>query len=92
MLDQYIDGIIFFCGYDLYEHIKQVHDSNIPVVVLDREIDNNEIPSVLVNNFTAMESAVQHFMILDTGRSALSLFRLKIRLQSGEDMKVIAAH
>jgi DNA-binding LacI/PurR family transcriptional regulator len=60
MLDQSIDGIIFFCGYDLYEHIKKVHDSNIPVVVLDREIEDREIPSVLVDNFNAMERAVQY--------------------------------
>jgi LacI family transcriptional regulator len=60
MLDQNTDGIIFFCGYDSYDHIKQVHDSNIPVLVLDREIDNKDIPSVLVDNFTAMEKAVQY--------------------------------
>jgi LacI family transcriptional regulator len=60
MLDQNTDGIIFFCGYDSYDHIKQVHDSNIPVLVLDREIGNKDIPSVLVDNFTAMEQAVQY--------------------------------
>ncbi len=60
MLDQNTDGIIFFCGYDSYGHIKRVHDSNIPVLVLDREIDNKDIPSVLVDNFAAMESAVQY--------------------------------
>jgi LacI family transcriptional regulator len=59
MLDQNTDGIIFFCGYDSYGHIKQVHDSSIPVLVLDREIDNKDIPSVLVDNFAAMEKAVQ---------------------------------
>ncbi|HEX7561016.1 MAG TPA: LacI family DNA-binding transcriptional regulator [Candidatus Humimicrobiaceae bacterium] len=60
MLDQNTDGIIFFCGYDSYDHIKQVHDSNIPVLVLDREIDDKGIPSVLVDNFAAMEKAVQY--------------------------------
>jgi len=60
MLDQNTDGIIFFCGYDSYDHINQVHDSNIPVLVLDREIDNKDIPSVLVDNFSAMEKAVQY--------------------------------
>jgi LacI family transcriptional regulator len=60
MLDQSIDGIIFFCGYDTYEHIKKVHDSNIPVVVLDREIKDKKIPSVLIDNFAAMENAVQY--------------------------------
>ena len=27
MLDQSIDGLMFFCGYDTYEHIKRVYDS-----------------------------------------------------------------
>ncbi len=74
MLDQSIDGIIFFCGYDLYAHIKKVHDSNIPVVVLDREIDDSEIPSVLVNNFTAMESAVQYLYDLGHRRIGFITF------------------
>ncbi len=60
MLDQNTDGIIFFCGYDMYEHIKKVHDSNVPVVVLDREIKQKDIPSVLIDNAKAMESAVQY--------------------------------
>jgi len=60
MIDQSIDGIIFFCGYDTYEHIKKLYDSNIPVVVLDRELSDKEIPSVLIDNVLAMEKAVQY--------------------------------
>jgi DNA-binding LacI/PurR family transcriptional regulator len=60
MLDQSIDGLMFFCGYDTYEHIKKIYDSNVPVVVLDRELGNNEIPSVLIDNVQAMEKAVQY--------------------------------
>lgn len=60
MLDQSIDGLMFFCGYDTYEHIKKIYDSNVPVVVLDRELVDNEIPSVLIDNVQAMEKAVQY--------------------------------
>jgi DNA-binding LacI/PurR family transcriptional regulator len=51
---------MFFCGYDTYEHIKRVYDSNVPIVVLDRELSDNEIPSVLIDNVLAMEKAVQY--------------------------------
>jgi len=60
MIDQSIDGLMFFCGYDSYDHIKKAYDSNLPVVVLDREIEDKEIPSVLIDNKLAMESAVQY--------------------------------
>jgi LacI family transcriptional regulator len=60
MIDQSIDGLMFFCGYDTYEHIKEAYDSNIPVVVLDREISDKRIPSVLIDNALAMENAVNY--------------------------------
>lgn len=80
MLDQNTDGIIFFCGYDSYEHIMQVHDSNIPVVVLDREIGNKDIPSVLVDNFAAMENAVQH--LYDLGHRKIGFITFPFENQS----------
>jgi len=60
LLDQLIDGLIFFCGYDKYEHIKKINDQKIPVVVIDREIDDLNIPSVMINNTLAMETAVDY--------------------------------
>lgn len=60
MIDQSIDGLLFFCGYDSYDHIMKAHKSKIPVVVLDREIEDGEIPSVLIDNNMAMQSAVQY--------------------------------
>ncbi|MBN1298371.1 MAG: LacI family DNA-binding transcriptional regulator [Actinobacteria bacterium] len=60
MIDQAIDGLLFFCGYDSYKHIKKAHKSNIPVVVLDRELEDKEIPSVLIDNTLAMKKAFQY--------------------------------
>lgn len=60
LLDQSIDGLIFFCGYDSYDHIKDVYDNHIPVVVVDREIPDKNIPSVLIDNTLAMESAIEY--------------------------------
>lgn len=63
-LSQFIDGIVFFCGNDNYENVKLVYDSNIPTVVVDREINNNEIPSVCIDNTAAMEKAVDYLYSL----------------------------
>lgn len=60
LLHQFIDGLIFFCGYNSYEHIKMVNNQKVPVVVVDREIGDPKIPSVLINNTSAMEMAVDY--------------------------------
>ncbi len=65
LIDQSIDGLIFFCGYDSYAHIKEVQDNHVPVVVVDREISDKSIPSVLIDNTLAMQSAVQY--LIDSG-------------------------
>jgi len=60
LINQFVDGIIFFCGFDSHDHIRMVHDSGIPVVVTDREIGNTHIPSVLIDNSLAMEQAIDY--------------------------------
>ena len=62
LIDQSIDGLIFFCGYDSYDHIKEAHDNHVPVVVVDREISDKSIPSVLIDNTLAMQSAVEYLI------------------------------
>jgi len=64
LMNQFVDGIIFFCGFDSHDHIRQVYDSGIPVVVTDREIGNTLIPSVLIDNAGSMESAVDYLVEL----------------------------
>lgn len=51
---------MFFCGYDSYDHIAKAHKTNVPVVVLDREIQDRDIPSVLIDNTLAMKNAFQY--------------------------------
>jgi DNA-binding LacI/PurR family transcriptional regulator len=60
LMNQFVDGIIFFCGYDSHDHIRMVYDSGIPVVVTDREIGNTLIPSVLIDNTLAMEMVIDY--------------------------------
>jgi len=59
-LSHYIDGIIFFCGLDSYSHIKKVFNAGVSVVVVDREIKDKKIPSVLIDNTLAMEQAIDY--------------------------------
>lgn len=60
LIDQFIDGLIFFCGFNNYDHIKKINERKVPVVVIDREVNDPKIPSVLINNALAMEMAVDY--------------------------------
>ncbi len=62
MLDHFLDGIIFFGGYDFPEHIKYVQKQRLPAVSVDREVSDPEIPAVLVDNVSAMRMAVDHLV------------------------------
>ncbi len=59
-IDHSVDGLILLCGYDHYDNIKKIMEKNIPLVLVDREISNSRIPSVLVDNVLAIESAVDY--------------------------------
>ena len=62
MLDHFLDGIIFFGGYDFPEHIKYVQKQHLPAVSVDREVKDPDIPAVLVDNVSAMQMAVDHLV------------------------------
>lgn len=80
LIDKFIDGHIFFCGYDSYDHIKEVYNQNIPVVVVDREIKDNNIPSVLVDNVSAMEKAVDY--LCDIGHKKIGYISFPFKNQT----------
>ena len=60
LLDQFIDGLIFFSGYDNYGFLKKYFDKNIPMVVLDKEVGDKDMPTVNVDNFKAFEECVDY--------------------------------
>lgn len=60
LIDQFADGLVFFGGYDCVEHLQYVRDHNIPVVAVDREVDDASIPSVLTDNVSASAMAVDY--------------------------------
>jgi len=55
---QFVDGFLFISGYNSFEHIKSLNDDRVPVVVVDRELEDSKVPSVLIDNFEAMRKAV----------------------------------
>ncbi len=60
LLDQFIDGLIFFSGYDNYGFLKKLFDKNIPMVVLDKEVADQDIPTINVDNFKSFEDSVDY--------------------------------
>ena len=62
LIDQFADGLIFFGGYDCVENLRYVRDRSIPVVAVDREVEDLSIPSVLTDNVSASAMAVDHLV------------------------------
>lgn len=60
LLDSFIDGLIFFSGFDNYEFIKKIYDRNIPIVVVDKDLGDKEIPTVVIDNISAVENCVDY--------------------------------
>ena len=79
-MNQFEDGIIFFCGFDSHDHIRMVHDSGIPVVVTDREIGNTQIPSVLIDNALAMEKVIDY--LADLGHKEIGYLSFSLDNQT----------
>jgi len=80
LMNQFVDGIIFFCGFDSHDHIRMVHDSGIPVVVTDREIGNTQIPSVLIDNALAMEKVIDY--LVDMGHREIGYLSFSLDNQT----------
>ena len=64
LLQRNVDGIIFSRVSDESRAFKVLHKRNIPVVVIDRVLENENIPSVAVNNYMAGEIVAKHFVEL----------------------------
>ena len=59
-----VDGIIFSRVSDESRVLKILHERNIPIVVIDRILEDESIPSVVLNNYRAGELAAEHFVSL----------------------------
>lgn len=61
--NQYVDGAIFVSGLDNEKCIKELHREKFPIVLVARKV-NDDLPSVLINNFEAAKSGVSYLASL----------------------------
>ncbi|MCD6318058.1 LacI family DNA-binding transcriptional regulator [Candidatus Aerophobetes bacterium] len=59
-----VDGVIFVPGGDTNEHVKFLVERGIPVVLLDKRIQNLNVDVVLVNNVEGSRKLVEHLISL----------------------------
>ena len=81
-----IDGIIFSRVSDNSQALKLIDRSNIPIVIIDRSLEREDIPSVVRNNYGAGVMAAEHLLSLGhrrfaciTGPMDISINRDRIR-------------
>lgn len=57
-----VDGIIFSRVSDESRVLKILYKRNIPIVVIDRALEDESVPSVVLNNYRAGELAAEHLV------------------------------
>ncbi|HEY3368114.1 MAG TPA: LacI family DNA-binding transcriptional regulator [Symbiobacteriaceae bacterium] len=65
-----VDGIIFVGTTDRHELVTGLLAGEVPVVVTDRQLDDLDVDSVLVNNSLGAQAAVRHLIDLGHRRIA----------------------
>jgi len=63
-----VEGVIIVPGGNNDEHIKFLIERNIPVVLLDKKIENLNVDVVLVNNVEGSKRLVEHMISLEHER------------------------
>lgn len=61
LLAKQVDGLIIFPTSDNFDYYKYLKQLNFPVVFLDRKIDRNIYPALLLDNYMASNIAVDKF-------------------------------
>ncbi len=86
LLRRNVDGIIFSRVSDESRVLNILQNRNIPVVVIDRALEDENIPSVIINNYRAGELVAEHFISLGhqhivciTGALNISLCRERVK-------------
>lgn len=85
LIRRHVDGIIFSRVSDQSRIIQVAHRSREPVVVLDRALDSEDIPTVVLNNYRADVLSAEHLAGLGhrrigciTGRRNILLCRERL--------------
>ncbi|WP_113675950.1 LacI family DNA-binding transcriptional regulator [Vallitalea guaymasensis] len=59
--ERFVDGAVILASYLSDNMIKDLAGDNFPIVVLDREIKNKNITSILINNESGAYEAINYF-------------------------------
>jgi DNA-binding LacI/PurR family transcriptional regulator len=86
LLRRHVDGIIFSRVSDKSRVISTLEKCNIPAVIIDRALDQEDIPTVIVDNHQAGVIAAEHLIALGhrgfaliTGPQDISLCRERLK-------------
>ena len=64
LLKRRVDGGIFTSGMIQSEHILRLKEEGIPIVLIEKFIDDPDIPGVLIDNISAAKKAVKYLIEL----------------------------
>lgn len=80
LLNKGVDGLIIVPCDGSEEVIKELHDSNIPLVLIDRNFPNLNVSFSCLNNFRATELATEH--LIEQGYKNISLIAYKTEMNN----------
>lgn len=64
LIRRHVDGIIFSRVSDESRVLNILHKRDIPIVVIDRALEDENIPNVIINNYRAGELVAEYFVSL----------------------------
>jgi DNA-binding LacI/PurR family transcriptional regulator len=86
LLRRHVDGIIFSRVSDKSSVLKIVEKWNVPVVIIDRALDREDVPTVVLDNYRAGAIAAEHLVSLGhrdfaviTGPQDIALSRERLK-------------
>jgi len=75
-----VDGIIFSRVSDESKILRIIDSTNTPIVIIDRALENEDIPCIILNNIKAGELAAEHLVTLGHKKIACIIGPLNIAL------------
>ena len=70
LIEKMVDGIIFISSGDSVRNLKKLQTNNIPVVIADRDVQDQPVDTVMVNNLQGGAMATEHLIRLGHRRIA----------------------
>lgn len=80
LLGKGVDGLILVPCEGSEAYIEEIYGLNIPLVLIDRTIDNPEISRVVLNNQKASAMAVEH--LVESGYKRVAMVSYAMRLSN----------